>query len=84
MAEIRAASIQAAKLHVSLSAESNLTANVGTASQYASQAGRLTTPRRIGISGQAQGEALFDGSEDVTIHTVISVLTNEELEDLLR
>lgn len=50
----------------------------------AETAKRLKTPRTIAIGGEAVGETLFDGSEDITIYTAIERLTNEELEELLK
>lgn len=48
------------------------------------EAVRLKTPRAIALGGEAAGETMFDGGEDVTIYTSIERLTNEELEELLK
>ncbi len=45
---------------------------------------RLATPRQIGVSGDAVGAAMFDGSEDVDIRTVVEALTNEDLRRILQ
>ena len=44
---------------------------------------RLKTGRTIELTGNATGETIFDGSENVQIFTSISTLTNEELEAML-
>lgn len=44
---------------------------------------KLRTARTIELTGEAAGQALFDGSEDVQIYTAIAVLTNEEIEQML-
>ena len=49
----------------------------------AETAERLETPRLIAITGSANGDTLFDGSEDVQIHTVIETMSNSEIEALL-
>lgn len=46
-------------------------------------ADRLSTPRIIGLSGSADGEVYFDGTDDSYIYTSIATLTNEELDALL-
>lgn len=45
---------------------------------------KLATPREISLSGNVQGSAYFDGSKDIKIPTVISTLSNEELEEMLK
>lgn len=46
-------------------------------------ADKLKYPRAIRLAGDVTGETLFDGSEDVQIQTLVSTLTNEELEEML-
>lgn len=45
---------------------------------------RLAVARKIELSGDARGDALFDGSRDVSIYTIIETLSNLELEALLK
>jgi hypothetical protein len=57
----------------------NFTANTITANSFvgditAAQANKLTTARYINLSGDLQGNVLFDGSQDVTI--VANVISN--------
>lgn len=57
----------------------NLSANTITANNFignvvATSAAALTTPRLINLSGDLQGNVLFDGSQDVTI--VANVINN--------
>lgn len=54
------------------------------ASRHAETADRLSTPRQIEITGEAAGEGLFDGSEDIEIYTAIERITNTELEAILQ
>lgn len=51
--------------------------------RHAETAERLATARQIAITGEAAGEGIFDGSEDIAIYTVIDRLTNSELEAIL-
>lgn len=44
---------------------------------------RLQTPREIALAGDASGGALFDGSADIEIVTVVEKITNTELEEML-
>lgn len=50
----------------------------------AGTADALTTARKIGLYGDVTGTAAFDGSRDVSIRTAVEVLTNEELEAMLK
>jgi hypothetical protein len=64
---------------VSRDALGNFTANTITANNFvgnitASQANKLTTARYINLSGDLQGNVLFDGTQDVTI--VANVINN--------
>lgn len=56
----------------------------GMTSMDVETAQRLTTPRMIALSGDAQGQAEFDGSADAVIHTAVEEINNEELEEMLR
>lgn len=49
----------------------NITIGVGQGSRTprAAEADRLTEPRKIKLTGAVEGEAVFDGSGDVTIFT---------------
>ena len=55
-----------------------------TAGAPAGTASRLTTPRRIALTGDATGSTMFDGSEDVSIMTTVETVSNTELEELFR
>ncbi|MCI6378709.1 MAG: hypothetical protein MR842_13290 [Clostridiales bacterium] len=50
----------------------------------AGSADRLATARQIALFGDVAGGAAFDGSRDVSIRTAVAVLTNEELEAMLK
>lgn len=45
---------------------------------------RLAHPREIQIIGGVSGASMFDGSTDIQINTVVSTLSNEELEEILK
>lgn len=45
---------------------------------------RLKTPREIKLTGGVSGASVFDGSTDIQIKTVVSTLSNEELEEILK
>lgn len=45
---------------------------------------RLKTPREIRLIGGVSGASFFDGSTDIQINTVVSTLSNEELEEILK
>lgn len=47
-------------------------------------ADKLSTARQIALTGEARGQALFDGSEDVEIYTHVESITNTELEEILQ
>jgi len=47
------------------------------------EAEKLKTERKISLTGEAVGEAMFDGSHDAEISTILSRITNAELEDML-
>lgn len=47
-------------------------------------ANQLKFAREIRLTGQISGVASFDGSSDIEIHSVVSNMTNEELEGMLR
>lgn len=49
----------------------------------AETAKKLSTARQIALTGEASGQALFDGSEDVSIYTHVERITNTELEEML-
>lgn len=53
-------------------------------SRNAETAERLANPRQIAIVGEAAGEGMFDGSEDIAIYTAIERMTNTELEAILQ
>lgn len=72
-----------ADIRAVISVGDQITAELGNTAEYAARAGKLMKTCRIELTGQAQGEALFDGSADISIYTAIERLTNEELEDLL-
>ena len=63
----------------------NTTGGGGSAenSEYAEKAGSLKFPRKIEITGDAAGSALFDGSKDIDIEVSVSAITKEELEAIL-
>lgn len=56
---------------------------MNTKMSAAETADRLSTPRLIGLSGSADGEAYFDGTEDSYIFTSVSTISNAELEAML-
>lgn len=85
--------INTKKIGVSLGSRGSLSADVGSygmsakiseGTRYAEVAGRLRYDRSISLIGDAVGETVFNGSKDVEIATVVGILTNEELEDLLK
>lgn len=45
---------------------------------------KLETPREIALIGDVAGASMFDGSRDIQINTVVSTLTNLEMEELLK
>jgi len=49
----------------------NITLGIGQGSHvsHATEADHLTTPRKIKVTGAVEGEGVFDGSDDVLIHT---------------
>ena len=51
--------------------------------EEAKVAWKLKTPRKIIVSGEVDGEGLFDGSNDVDIYAVVDRITNTELEAML-
>lgn len=73
------------EIKISLAAEQTIGVKLQPGgSGSAETAKRLKTPRTIAIGGEAIGETMFDGSEDVTIYTAIERLTNEDLEEMLQ
>ena len=50
----------------------------------AETAKKLSTARQIALTGEASGQTLFDGSEDVSIYTHVERITNSELEELVQ
>ena len=87
MSEINIALSYGKSIGLSLEQENNslgIGLQPGGGGGSAETAKRLKTPRAIALGGEATGETLFDGSEDVTIYTAIERLTNEELEELLK
>lgn len=50
----------------------NITLGVGQGSRAsrAAEADRLSTPRKIKLTGAVEGEGMFDGSDDVLIYTM--------------
>ena len=50
----------------------------------AQMAQKLAAARTIELEGEAIGETLFDGSQDVSIYVSIERLTNEELKEMLK
>lgn len=50
----------------------------------AESAFKLAEAREISLIGNVQGSTSFDGSKDVQIQTVISTLSNEEMEEMLK
>ena len=51
------------------------------------QADKLSTPRLIKLTGQAEGEVEFDGSQDVEIPVTVTVaaeaMTTEEIDETI-
>lgn len=58
-------------------------AQMGSVATSVESADKLTTPRKIAVSGETVGEGYFDGSADLTIGTVVSRISNTELEEIL-
>lgn len=56
----------------------------GEAAWVENSAEKLKTPRQISLTGEAHGQASFDGTSDVAILTTVSALSNTELEGILR
>ena len=55
-----------------------------TIAQSVEAANRLKFAREITLTGQVSGSASFDGSSDIEIYSVVSKMTNEDLEGMLR
>lgn len=51
--------------------------------EEAKVAWKLKTLRKIIVSGEVDGEGLFDGSGDVDIYATVDRITNSELEAML-
>jgi len=48
------------------------------------QADKLSTPRLIKLTGQAEGEVEFDGSQDIEIPVTVTVaMTTEEIDETI-
>lgn len=50
----------------------------------ADSADRLTFARNISLSGDVSGDADFDGTDDITIDSSVSAISNTELEALFK
>ena len=58
----------------------DLRTNIATADS----ARKLETPRQIALAGDVDGDAMFDGSENITIGTSVDCLTTTEIDAIMQ
>lgn len=62
---------------------SKITLRVNKVHAQKETADRLTTARLIELSGDIEGSAYFDGSEDVILTATVNKITREEIERVI-